>query len=80
MLKSELRADLCREKASHASWFAGNCGLPQVRDKHELAAGAWLELVPMEDQRSATARRLSAASPAKQIAPLALQATRRADA
>lgn len=80
MLKSEFRADLYREKASHAIWIAKTCGLPQVRDKHEHAASAWLELARREDQRSVVARRLAAGAPVKRTAPPRPQLARLASA
>lgn len=65
MLKSEARADEYRAQASQAALLAQSCGLPQVREKHELAACAWLVLARVEDQRSAAARRLTARAPVR---------------
>ena len=65
MLKSQIRADLYREKATCEVSLARACALPQVREKHELAAGVWLGLARAEDQRSAAARLLSSAADSK---------------
>lgn len=72
MLKSQIRADLYREKALCEASQARICTLPQVREKHELAAGVWLDLAEAEDLRSAVAQRLSSAVPADRPASAAV--------
>ena len=65
MMKSQLRADDYRGKALLAVALARTCGLPQVRQRHELAASAWFALARSEDRRSAEARRLTAVAPGR---------------
>jgi hypothetical protein len=69
IMKSEQKSEDYREKAVLAARLAETCGLPQVREKHELAAGAWLALARMEDERSAVSHKLMAAAPVKPASP-----------
>lgn len=65
MMKTEIRAEEYRAKASEAARQAGESGLAQVREKFELAAATWRELADHEDERSARANACAAQLPPK---------------
>jgi hypothetical protein len=59
-VKSALRAEDYRAKAAASAQLAEDSDLPQVRQKHELAASTWLSLAALDDQPSALGRRIAA--------------------
>jgi len=59
-LKSQVRIDEYRLRASSASALAEACDLPQIRERHEAAAGVWTKLADEEERRAVSGPRRDA--------------------